>query len=87
MGKFLKKSLALAMLQEINPHPDPIMLAMDRLDYCLENSCWYVGDTITDWIAAKASGCQPIALWTNPDNFDKNSNLLFLTSKVATNFI
>lgn len=44
------------------PAPDPIFLALDRIGLKASDEIWFVGDTIVDWRAAKASGCQPIAL-------------------------
>lgn len=48
------------------PHPEPILLALEKMDLSPSFDHWYVGDTITDWQAAHASGCQPVALWTDP---------------------
>ena len=48
------------------PYADPILLALERMQQPPSLSHWYVGDTITDWRSAKESGCQPIALWTDP---------------------
>jgi phosphoglycolate phosphatase len=40
------------------PAPDPIFLALERLEYKGETErVWFVGDTITDMDAAKAAGC------------------------------
>jgi phosphoglycolate phosphatase len=52
------------------PHPEPILLALKNMALSPSSDHWYVGDTITDWQAAHASGCQPVALWTNPDASD-----------------
>lgn len=49
------------------PNPDPILLALKNMTFSPSCDHWYIGDTITDWQAAHASGCQPIALWTNPN--------------------
>jgi phosphoglycolate phosphatase len=48
------------------PHADPILLALEKMQLQPSLNHWYVGDTITDWQAAQDSGCQPIALWTDP---------------------
>jgi phosphoglycolate phosphatase len=50
------------------PAPDPIFLALDRIGLKASEEIWFVGDTIVDWQAAKASGCQPIALGENCEN-------------------
>ena len=44
------------------PAPDPILLALEKLGLTASPDIWFVGDTIADWQAAEASGCQPIAL-------------------------
>ena len=50
------------------PAPDPIFLALDRIGLKASEEIWFVGDTIVDWQAARASGCQPIALGENCEN-------------------
>lgn len=50
------------------PAPDPIFLALDRIGLKASEEIWFVGDTIVDWQAARASGCQPIALGGNCEN-------------------
>ena len=50
------------------PAPDPIFLALDRIGLKASDEIWFVGDTIVDWQAAKASGCQPIAIGENCEN-------------------
>jgi phosphoglycolate phosphatase len=49
------------------PHPEPLLLALEKMGLSPSRDHWYVGDTITDWQAAYASGCQPIALWADPE--------------------
>ncbi|MBY0280890.1 MAG: HAD family hydrolase [Alphaproteobacteria bacterium] len=44
------------------PAPDPIFLALDKVGLKASEEIWFIGDTVVDWQAAKASGCQPIAL-------------------------
>lgn len=44
------------------PAPDPIFLALEKVGLKASEEIWFVGDTIVDWQAANASGCQPIAL-------------------------
>jgi len=44
------------------PAPDPILFALEKLGLKASPDIWFMGDTIVDWQAAKASGCQPIAL-------------------------
>jgi phosphoglycolate phosphatase len=50
------------------PAPDPIFLALDRIGLKASEEIWFVGDTVVDWQAAKASGCQPIALGESCEN-------------------
>ncbi len=51
------------------PKPDPILLAIHAMGLKSSPHHWYVGDTQTDWLSAFASGCQPIALGTDPRSF------------------
>ncbi len=44
------------------PAPDPINLALVRVGLTASESIWFIGDTIVDWQAAQASGCQPMAI-------------------------
>lgn len=43
------------------PAPDPIHLALNKIGLKASDFIWFVGDTMVDWQAARASGCQPIA--------------------------
>ena len=47
------------------PAPDPIYLALSKIDLEASDSIWFVGDTTVDWQAAEASGCQPVAIGEN----------------------
>ena len=38
------------------PSPDPILLALERLGRQADRSIWYLGDTASDMIAARAAG-------------------------------
>jgi phosphoglycolate phosphatase len=38
------------------PHPDLILKALENLGAEADESCWYVGDSTTDVVAAKAAG-------------------------------
>lgn len=48
------------------PSPAPILLALDRMNLKPSLHHWYIGDALTDWQSAIASGCQPVALWADP---------------------
>ncbi|HLV78373.1 MAG TPA: HAD-IA family hydrolase [Marinobacter sp.] len=52
------------------PHPDQLLLAVQRLDYPPDPSAWYVGDSTTDIIAAKRAGMTAVffngAQWDQP---------------------
>ena len=53
------------------PHPDPILLAFEKMQTQPSLNHWYVGDTTIDWQAGQDSGCQPIALWTDPSLLER----------------
>ena len=42
------------------PSPEMLLLAMEKLDHPATESCWYVGDSTTDVIAAKEAGITSI---------------------------
>ena len=52
------------------PHPDQLLLAVQKLDYPPDPSVWYVGDSTTDVIAAKRAGMTSVffngAQWDLP---------------------
>ena len=52
------------------PHPDQLLLAVQKLDYPPDPSVWYVGDSTTDVIAAKRAGMAAVffngAQWDLP---------------------
>ena len=52
------------------PHPDQLLLAVQKLDYPPDPSVWYVGDSTTDVIAAKRAGMTAVffngAQWDLP---------------------
>ncbi|MBY6033196.1 HAD family hydrolase [Marinobacter daepoensis] len=52
------------------PHPDQLLLAVQKLDYPPDPSVWYVGDSTTDIIAAKRAGMTAVffngAQWDLP---------------------
>ncbi|MCM0613141.1 HAD-IA family hydrolase [Marinobacter sediminum] len=52
------------------PHPDQLLLAVQKLDYPPDPSVWYVGDSTTDVIAAKRAGMTAVffngAQWDQP---------------------
>ncbi|HEA53766.1 HAD family hydrolase [Marinobacter antarcticus] len=52
------------------PHPDQLLLAVQKLDYPPDPSVWYVGDSTTDVIAAKRAGMTSVffngAQWDQP---------------------
>lgn len=52
------------------PHPDQLLLAVQKLDYPPDPSVWYVGDSTTDVIAAKRAGLTAVffngAQWDLP---------------------
>jgi phosphoglycolate phosphatase len=52
------------------PHPDQLLLAVQKLDYPPDPSVWYVGDSTTDVIAAKRAGLTSVffngAQWDLP---------------------
>lgn len=52
------------------PHPDQLLLAVQKLDYPPDPSVWYVGDSTTDVIAAKRAGFTAVffngAQWDQP---------------------
>jgi phosphoglycolate phosphatase len=52
------------------PHPDQLLLALQKLDYPPDPSAWYVGDSTTDVIAAKRAGMTSVffngAQWDQP---------------------
>lgn len=50
------------------PAPDLILKALENLDAVPDHSCWYVGDSTTDTIAAKAAGVTNI--FYNGANWD-----------------
>ncbi|WP_336365961.1 HAD family hydrolase [Marinobacter sp. C2H3] len=52
------------------PHPDQLLLAVQKLGYPADPSVWYVGDSTTDVIAAKRAGLTSVffngAQWDQP---------------------
>lgn len=52
------------------PHPDQLLLAIQKLDYPPDPSVWYVGDSTTDVISAKRAGMTSVffngAQWDLP---------------------
>ena len=38
------------------PAPDPILLALEQLERAADRSVWYLGDTASDMVAARAAG-------------------------------
>lgn len=52
------------------PHPDQLLLAVEKLEYPADPSVWYVGDSTTDVIAAKRAGMTAVffngAQWDLP---------------------
>jgi phosphoglycolate phosphatase len=51
------------------PAPDPIFLALKRLGIPPSTAVWFVGDTIVDYLAAKAAGCSSIMVGYPHQNF------------------
>lgn len=51
------------------PAPDPIFLALKHLGIAPSTTVWFVGDTIVDYLAAKAAGCYSIMVGSPPQNF------------------
>ncbi len=43
-------------VQRLKPAPDPILLALKKVDLRAQPDIWYVGDSTTDTIAAKSTG-------------------------------
>lgn len=62
------------------PNPEPIQLALQHMQKKADLNIWYVGDMEGDWECAKASNCQPIAIYRKPQDstvpFFENSNAL-----------
>ena len=52
------------------PHPDLILKALANLDARVDESCWYLGDSTTDVVAAKAAGVS--ALFYNGAGWDRH---------------
>lgn len=52
------------------PHPDLILEALAQLDAPVDESCWYLGDSTTDVVAAKAAGVT--ALFYNGAGWDRH---------------
>lgn len=50
------------------PHPDLILKALEELGAPVDESCWYLGDSTTDVVAAKAAGVT--ALFYNGAGWD-----------------
>jgi phosphoglycolate phosphatase len=69
------------------PAPDPIFFALEKIGLKASEEIWFVGDTIVDWQAANASGCQPIALADKVEegvsvpNMSNCENLLIILSQ------
>lgn len=61
-SKFFNVIVGSGDAEKDKPAPDSIFLALEKMALKPSKEIWFVGDTIVDWQAAQASGCQPIAL-------------------------
>lgn len=64
-SSFFQVTVGAGEAEKDKPAPDPIHLALSRIDLKASDSIWFVGDTVVDWQAAQASGCQPVAVGGN----------------------
>jgi pyrophosphatase PpaX len=56
------------------PHPAPLLLAAERLALS-PDTCWYVGDSTHDMVAARAAGMRAIAALWGPTSREELSPL------------
>jgi len=61
-SKFFNVVIGSGDAEKDKPAPEPIFLALEKVGLKASGEIWFVGDTIVDWQAAEASGCQAIAL-------------------------
>lgn len=63
------------------PFPDPIILALKRLDFDVNrNQVFFIGDSINDLLAAKAAGVFAVFLWRKkkkiPQKIQQNADII-----------
>jgi phosphoglycolate phosphatase len=57
-------------VQRRKPHPDLVLKALDNLGMPADQSCWYVGDSTTDVVAAREAGVS--AVFYNGAGWDRH---------------
>lgn len=63
LSSYFKEVISYHDTEKHKPHPDPLLLAADRLGY-QPNECVYIGDLESDVIAARAAGTKIITFST-----------------------